>query len=286
MSAVSSRPRVHSVTGAAAAAVLGRGVTFCASAIKLALQWCNTSNEDASDNRVRRTRAHGNLLSPAIARERLRTIASAVVVPGTSPAVLKRKTLDALAALPVAADEHAVDRIKALGAAETIAELETARRQLVEVLAKSHQHAFVRGVTTACRLAARQAGFTSVVVQQPSCGPVRVIATDQAGRALVSEIEQSERGDVSVASEVVSGGSGCDALLDVFDAALEHQGVRSERPLRRKTGGFCELRSAREVIRTRARAGKPTSVAGNPSHPVAQAVRARRLNVKQESRCQ
>lgn len=83
-------------------------------------------------------------------------------------------------------------------------------------------------------------------------GQQRIVATDEAGRALVTEIRSgSDTHLPSIETEVVGYTDGrCQPILDRFDASLQAQGVHSDgAPERRFTGGVCELAYAREYIR-------------------------------------
>ena len=83
-------------------------------------------------------------------------------------------------------------------------------------------------------------------------GMRRVVATDQTGRALVTEIHPGdETRTPSVETELVGVTDGsCQDVLDLFDRALEEEGVVADAsPKRKWTGGVCELSLAREFVR-------------------------------------
>jgi hypothetical protein len=79
------------------------------------------------------------------------------------------------------------------------------------------------------------------------------VATDPAGRSLVTEIGTLPSGEASLTTEVVGVRDGsCGQILDRFDATLERLGVHAGPPQRRSTGGVCELAAARDLLRKKA----------------------------------
>jgi hypothetical protein len=80
-----------------------------------------------------------------------------------------------------------------------------------------------------------------------------VIATDPAGRSLVTEIGTLPSGEASLATEVVGvRDNSCGQILDRLDAILERLGVHAGPPQRKSTGGVCELAAARDLLRKKA----------------------------------
>jgi hypothetical protein len=122
------------------------------------------------------------------------------------------------------------------------------------VIESSHTSVLRHALTLACTNAALKVGFGAVEALQAGNGTIRVIASDESGRALVSEISTAANGNPHIETEVlgVTDGS-CNDMLDAYDRALEEEGVRSGVPRRKFTGGVCELGAAREFIRRKVR---------------------------------
>lgn len=134
--------------------------------------------------------------------------------------------------------------------AVTETEVAKASRRLMEVVQNGHQQVITRALVTACRNASIQSGFTCVETTPGIDGSIRVIASDAAGRALVSEIRANQEREPSIETEVVGVTDGsCVGILDHFDRALEEQGVRAGTPDRKWTGGVCELAAAKQLLK-------------------------------------
>jgi hypothetical protein len=200
--------------------------------------------------------------SPAALREQFsieeRQAAAALLAgPHTRAEALKMATAAALERTPFHAIGTSLDApVAALAAARDIAEVEQARARLLEAIERDHLGVFVQRVSEAAATASREAGFVDVEVTRSADGAsARVIATDKAGRCLVSEVTPDAMGQVSLATEAVGITDGsCHTALNNFNTALERLGLQSGRPERTTTGGVCELAFAREFLRSRGRA--------------------------------
>jgi len=166
-------------------------------------------------------------------------------------------------------------RLGALMNAVTVDEAVTARRALVQTVRAQHRQAFIGAVAQACSNAAKQIGFERVEVSPGRRGELRVIATNNLGQALVTEIHPNGFQDPSLAAEVVGVRDGsCRQIMDAFERALASQGVRYAPPRRRPTSGVCQLEAARELLRGGAGQSSGSTAADRR--------RAQRLNRKQE----
>jgi hypothetical protein len=167
----------------------------------------------------------------------------------------KAIALQAISQAPLVVNPTAVaqlvERVLAAPSVEAVRQAESA---LVSAAKVDHARILGEALVVACRQASIEAGFRTVETTSGLGGVLRVVATDEAGRALVSEIH---RGDdtrpPSVETEVVGvTDRRCQAILDRFDAALDGQGVQTDGgPDRKWTGGVCELSLAREFVRQR-----------------------------------
>jgi len=197
----------------------------------------------------------------------------------------KLSELASLAATPYLVQDNATlcQSIATLERATTISQVQQAKEKLLKAMEHSHQQLFVQAVTLACTKASLKVGFSSVETM-PSVveNTVRVVATDSAGRALVTEINADPRHEPSIETEVVGVSDGsCNQILDAFDLALEEAGVRSRPPSRKFTGGVCELAAARDFVRRKVR--RSAGAQQNLQTPDASATR-RRQRFNQPSR--
>jgi len=258
MSAISSRPRVQTVSSLLFDAVAAGIAVAIGSIIK---EMCASSaSADSSlfaygDSR-RDTTAFQVQPVSALRAQRLahEDAAMALVAAKPLPAVerLKMSALRSLSGTSYLAQPAAVKPcLNALLQASTADAVILAKATLLAAVDAGHHGLFVDGVVLACRRASLQVGFGSVLVAAgDGADPVRVIATDPAGRALVSEVRTDAKGEVSIDTEVVGISDGsCEGILDAFDQSLEAQGVRASDRARKPTGGACELKSSREFLR-------------------------------------
>jgi len=144
-------------------------------------------------------------------------------------------------------------QLESLQRSRSLDEAQQSQQALFDSLASSHRDLFERSLGEACAKAAVEAGFSQVEFDRSRPGELRVIATDPAGRSLVTEIGALPSGEASLATEVVGVRDGsCGQILDRFDATLERLGVHAGPPHRRSTGGVCELAAARDLLRKKA----------------------------------
>jgi hypothetical protein len=148
-------------------------------------------------------------------------------------------------------------QVAALVAANVYAtSLESAKSALnnfVQQLEVNHQQVVVDNLVLSCHNAALKVGFkplesSATVVN----GVVRLIANDDTGRSLVTEIATNPDHPVQMATEIIgTSDRTCDQILDAFEAALKEEGVMFAPPERKFTGGICELEAAKDFVRKR-----------------------------------
>jgi len=167
----------------------------------------------------------------------------------------KVETLQEASAYRIEPSSGALDApMRSLQQASTPAEARMAQDEVMATLETEHHRLFTERLIGACKRASVEAGFPTVETQVPSDGPVRVVATNEAGHALVSEVEAAPGEEPSLATEVVGVRDGsCNEMLDAFDEALEEEGVRAATPRRTFTGGVCELAAAKDFVRSKVR---------------------------------
>ena len=142
-------------------------------------------------------------------------------------------------------------KLEVLRLASTPLEAKNAAKNLLKEIESSHRRIFLKGLTIACERASVKAGFASVETHPLSTGMIRLVATDVHGRALVTEITAPASEAPKIVTEVVGVSDGtCRQIVDIYDKALEEQGIRSAMPKRKFTGGVCELAAARAFVRT------------------------------------
>jgi hypothetical protein len=154
------------------------------------------------------------------------------------------------------------EQIAAITQASSVIEVKQVDLALREKLELDHHNLFTSALVQACANAAISIGF-DVIETPPSPLPsiVRVIATDKAGRNLITEINVDPAHDAAIETEVIGVSDGsCNEIMDQFDAALEAQRVRSSPPARKFTGGVCETAAARAFLRQRPQKGNQMAV--------------------------
>jgi hypothetical protein len=167
----------------------------------------------------------------------------------SSSDALKVQTALMLRDYAVAETRTLKKRIEALSLSRSLDQSQHASDALLEVARQEHHNLLVRRVAEASMLAARKAGFDKVNTTQRG-DQIRVVATNRSGQALVTEIDATLDGDLSMATEAVGIRDGsCHEVLDLFDASLEAEGVIAGPPRRSPTGGVCQLATARQAIR-------------------------------------
>ncbi|MCU1264375.1 MAG: hypothetical protein JWM21_693 [Acidobacteria bacterium] len=148
-------------------------------------------------------------------------------------------------------------------------------------IAVQHNSVLTNTLTVACANAFKKIGFDSVQVLPTINAKARLVASNPSGKTLVAEIAPDEQFDLSISTEIVSG---CDsttpAILDAFDKALEEEGVRAAKAVRKETGGVCELDTARDVLSFVRRKASPQDSVAGPQSSDAALRRSQRLNDK------
>lgn len=147
--------------------------------------------------------------------------------------------------------ESLKNKIVDLQAANSEAAARKAQHYLYQELEQNHQRLFIKSLVVACKEASIKAGFTGIETKQSTSGSsVRVIASDAQGRALVTEIATQNSRDTQMVSELIGVRDGsCKHIMNLFDQALQEQGVQSLPPERKFTGGVCETNVAIEFLR-------------------------------------
>lgn len=140
-----------------------------------------------------------------------------------------------------------------LKSATSLESAKVALGNFIEQLEVNHHQVIVDNLVVACHNAALKIEFkplessTNVVN-----GTVRLIASDDTGRSLVTEIATNSDSPVQMATEIIGSSDGtCEQTLDAFEAALKEEGVTYASPERKFTGGICELEAAKEFVRKR-----------------------------------
>ncbi len=256
MSEVSSRPRVRSVASRAVDTQV-LGAVAVSTVVSTALRGL-AGEAFVTHPAVDCLRIERLIASPeaAIQLAEMRVDATARVVPGAGRLVAeKAAALLALSQAPLVVRPGAVaSQVERLMKASTAEAVRQAEGDLLRTVKSEHSHAVSEALAVSCRQASIAAGFVDVETTVGAWGALRVIATDAAGRALVTEIHRGDDTNApSVETEVVGSTDGrCHGILDSFDAAMEAQGVRIDgTPKRKWTGGVCELSMARDFIRQR-----------------------------------
>jgi hypothetical protein len=168
----------------------------------------------------------------------------------------KVETLQEAAAYQVEDPDGLEAPMRALQQASTPKAARQAKSEVMATLETEHHRLFTQRLVGACTRASEKAGFPNVETETRPGGVVRVVATNEAGHALVSEVDASPDEEPSLATEVVGVRDGsCTEMLDAFDEALEEEGVRASTPRRTFTGGVCQLAAAKEFVQCKLRAG-------------------------------
>ena len=155
--------------------------------------------------------------------------------------------------------------MQALTRNPTSAGLETLTHQL----AVGHQQIFANNLSLAVQQASLKVGFASIQTSTAATGTLQIIASDDRGRILVTEIDTALDGETKVATEVHGTSDPvCNTILDEFHQALAQAGVRAGNPERKSTGGLCTLQATKKFVSTQPTKSKtaPTTQS-KPSTP-------------------
>ncbi len=174
----------------------------------------------------------------------------------------KVATLIALSKSQFIADGSATGSLQsslaAFSKANDVASVKRLKTEVMQSLENGHQVVLEKSISIACAEATLQAGFGSVRTERTSSGVIRVIGADTAGRSLVTEIVNDTARELSITTETLGISDGtCDTIMDVFDRALEAQGVKTAVPVRKRKGGVLDLGLATDFVRSKVM--KPSS---------------------------
>lgn len=294
MSAKTSRSQVRSVSSTALSLAITGGLALASLIIASIARSLSQAARQALDAALKahtasgtQSEEHRTVRSVSVLHEERRLCQQQIAqeIAGydlTETEAIKVSTLASIAATPYVVETPAViqEPLEALRLAASPEQAQQAQHRLLQAIEVSHHRIFIQGLTLACTNAAIQVGFSSVQTLSGPAGTVRVIATDQAGRALVTEIHTDPQRGVSLETEVVGVTDGsCLSILDAFDKALEELGVRASAPERKFTGGVCELAAAREFIRKEVRRTRNAQArSSTPATDESATRRSQRLN--------
>jgi len=199
-------------------------------------------------------------------------------VPSLQAATLEQLASTGLYVRDEARLQSALDSLRNAATPEAVVE---AGRGAWAELRSQHQAVFtdsLREATLRAYARVELAGPREVLVTDSL---VRLTAEHPSGKAIVTEIRVPAEGDPTMTSEVVGGnGKDCGALVEAFEKALAEEGVRGAPPVRKPTGGVCQLEAARALLRARLRP-KPLSAPQSPSTTTPRRRAARPQSVKQ-----
>jgi len=179
---------------------------------------------------------------------------------------LQISTLLRVSQLQVESPQLVQEALQPLISAPSLRMAQQASQKALEQLHQSHHNLFVQQVTQACTQAAIQVGFTQLVQTPTLVGDtIRLVAKDDMGKSLVTEIQVNPNQPVDIATELIgTSDRSCEKILDAYDQALTAAGIKSAPPERTFTGGICELAAAREFIRHQVKP-KPATTNSNPT---------------------
>ena len=259
MSAISSRSRISGVVITAAAGTVITGAVLAGRLLRAVGGVAYSTWRELNAARSTETMEVRPLC--AIRQERWKRSAAQGRALGSLSAVeaIKLEASQCLADYVHSDADRLMAPLRALVGAATVGQARSARDALLEAAEAEHHSTFTNRLVTACSRASVATGFETIETHALPDGTVRVVATNEAGLALVTEIHNAPNREPSLATEVLGMYDGtCHEILDQFDAALEAEGVRSAKPHRRFTGGVCELAAAREFVRRKLRPSEKT----------------------------
>lgn len=258
MSTVSRRPRVKSITSAALQAVAMHCVEAVGSMVRNTIRSIETANLDSLTKSAMTSplSIDSAVLPVSVVTAGLPAVRAQVAnelakygLPALETA--KLGTLLTLRAAPFVCEPASLQApLQAVANAKTEAAVLQAASGLFETATTGHLQMMTDALATACKRASVESGFPTVDTMVGIEGDIRIIASDDRGRALVTEIHSGRKHEPSLETEVVGVTDGsCVGILDRFDRALEEQGVRGIAPERKWTGGVCELGAAKELLK-------------------------------------
>lgn len=143
-----------------------------------------------------------------------------------------------------------MQKMRDLQSANNTLDVCKAQHALYSEMEKNHDQLFIKGLSIACEKASVKAGFASIETRKSlNDGTVRIIATDNYGRSIVSELS-CQNDQKQIVSEIIGVRDGsCKVIVNRFDEALKEEGIISLPPDRKFTGGVCETNAALEFMR-------------------------------------
>lgn len=171
--------------------------------------------------------------------------------------------------------------LEALCYAADVHQVEEARATVWNTLVAQNDRLLVETIARACVAAAHRVDFDQTRMESTGRGVLRVISQDKHGRYLISEVGATGPSrEPSLTTEVVNCSDGsCHELLDEYNKALDNEGVRSEPPQRKPTGGVCESEYARELLRSLSNPPSAPEAAKN-ARKMQQERRRKKLNIR------
>ncbi len=257
MSAITSRPRIASVTLTTAAAGAVVAGAMLARALMRGASTLHLSTALDTDGAAERSAAP-SIINAAAPRQ-----SASVPHTLTTADAVRAAVAHQVSEFFVRETSVVTASLTTLQQATSVRDALVARDALMTAVRSEHEAIVSDSLAAACTRAASSIGFTAIDERIASDGTRRLVATNKAGHALVSEIRSCAEDGPSLATEVVGLYDGsCNSVLDAFDSALDNEGVRSLPPRRDFTGGVCQLSAARDVLRSFTRGlQSPESVA-------------------------
>jgi hypothetical protein len=127
----------------------------------------------------------------------------------------------------------------------TLAALKTFTHQL----GVQQQPLVMRSIGLVIQDVSPKIGLPNTQIGTEGDGTLRVISTDDCGRALITEITATEDGEIALATEVTGiSDSSCARVLDEFTKALAEAGVSCTQPDRKFTGGIADLDATKAFV--------------------------------------
>lgn len=252
MSIKSTDSKVQSVSGIAVASMAAAGVVVAASVISGIARFLSSSGRKVYNEAVRtlptivdEIKAFNTTGLNSVTRPSKETMSNDVDL-------AKGRFLAHLASARLFTDDPdgLKKQLAMVQSATSLKSLAAAESGVLEFIGNSHNLVFLKSLSTACMRASSKIGFGQVATELAKDGTSRIIGSDAAGRAVVTEISRDNEGGFSIATEVVGVIDGsCNQILDAFDEALANEGVRRSPGKKDFTGGVCELSAAREFLR-------------------------------------
>ncbi|MDF0555618.1 hypothetical protein [Kamptonema sp. UHCC 0994] len=259
MSAITRRPTINQV----ASVDLGKSMKLCGQVLQTSVQLMGKAAQLVYQSAIKATNQPEANLSQSISAQSVfqvqqnqpkieQMVQTLAEQHGLSQLeILQVSTLVTASQLQVNSPQLLEQTLQPLMSASSLGIAQQASHNSLQQLSLAHQNVFVEHLTRACTQAAFKVGFKQL--EQPPAlvgNTIRLVASDDTGKSLVTEIQVDPNQPVSLATELLgTSDRSCQEILDAYDRALEEAGVRSGRPERKITGGIYELDAAREFVR-------------------------------------